>query len=64
MLLSRVEERMVPKSKSPGRGVIAETEVCMFCERLRNPSTISDCLVYEDELFNVSHQLNEEGQTI
>jgi len=54
---------MVAKAKSPGRGVIAETEVCMFCERLRNPSTISDCLVYEDELFNVSHQLNEEGQT-
>ncbi len=35
----------------------------MFCERLRNISALADCLVYEDELFHVSHQLNEEGQT-
>jgi len=38
-------------------------EVCMFCERLRNPNELANCLVYEDELFHISHQLNEEGQT-
>ena len=54
---------MVAKAKSPGRREIAETDVCMFCERLRNPGWLADRLVYEDELFHVSHQLNEEGQT-
>jgi len=54
---------MVAKTKSPGRREIAETEVCMFCERLWNPSGLADISVYEDELFHVSHQLNEEGQT-
>jgi len=54
---------MMAKAKSPGRRENGETEVCMFCERLRNPSGLADCLVYEDELFHVSHQLNEEDQT-
>ena len=54
---------MVAKAKLSGPREIAETEVCMFCERLRNPSELADCMVYEDELFHVSHQVNEEGQT-
>ena len=54
---------MVAKAKLSGPREIAETEVCMFCERLRNPSELADCMVYEDELFQISHQLNEEGQT-
>jgi len=62
IFLSRVEEPLVVKANSSGRGE-SGMDVCMFCERLRNPSELADCLVYEDELFHVSHQLNEEGQT-
>jgi histidine triad (HIT) family protein len=36
---------------------------CHFCQRMTHPGVLRDRLVFEDDSFHVSHQLEEDGPT-
>jgi histidine triad (HIT) family protein len=36
---------------------------CHFCQRMADPSSLGNRLVFEDDVFHVSHQLEENGPT-
>lgn len=46
----------MPASESPATG-------CVFCDLTTDPTPLVNRLVYEDESFYVSHQMNEGGLT-
>jgi diadenosine tetraphosphate (Ap4A) HIT family hydrolase len=48
-------------TSGPVRGT--EESACIFCDRLRDPSPLRDRLIYEDDLFHVSHQVDDAGPT-